>query len=917
MRKFMHALLILSLLSQQLALGADVFTGNVQVGGSMAVGKKTAPDAKAIADFVSTSKVLLPPRMTTAQRDAIVSPPPGGVIHNTDTGKLNSYSGVTSTWGEVGSGAGSGGINYLSANPDAEINTAGWSAYKSDAYAILTQGDLTFTAKTAGTGGNSIRVRILTCGGTCADGAVSVSGNDITIDRDPGASLQAATAAALVNAHVTASTMIHAAVSGTGSNIQAAFAYTNLAGGDAGANATPIYGGKTGNSTYYTTQTTPTTTWTRSTSSPHRGLGSFLLTKDAANRIGEGTRYDFTIDAADKGRPIYLSADYSVASGTFTEGDVTYWIWDRTNNTLVQTAPQKLPVPTGSSSPFNAGFVSASNSTSYSLLLHVASTSASAYTLKFDNFIQSPNSAAISQVSQASLVGTLKWPGTASCQWQKTATSFGNFTADTDCGTAVVTGNASQPGTKVPGVTFATLPAGDYFLVARGFMFDLTADTNACYFRMSDGTSSSVQSAVYASNQSNYASAGLTGRFSYTAAQTNVTFQIQARSDNAANTCGIDASTVSEGGLEFDLYRFPSTQEMAYRPDLYNWTVDASMGGSAANPSLGTGNTAAYAELTSASLDLVNNTTAGPNVLTAQIACASGTASTGLTCSSNESVGIAFNLPIAGSVEACAAFTHELDIGGSATPGGVDAVFQIVETTNTSSAIVQEGKDRLDSYSEMTTAGGNRYLSGNPMRVCGTFNFSSAGQKTLRLEFEQSVSGTVGASIIRADRAAAAGQRDIHWTVRPITQNVPAPVLVGGVRVNARKAAGQTFTSDVDITFGTESEDNLSAFDGTTFTAPRPDTYAAAVMAYTDVNSATTSQWFQCYFQTNIGGVSGENGIDVKYGNGASVEKIAHVIKDFKMNTGDTLKVRCGASVSTTLSASTRTHLNIHSVGPH
>ena len=56
-------------------------------------------DASAILEADSTTKGFLPPRMTTAQRNAISSPSEGLVVYNTDTDNLNFYSG--STWKEA------------------------------------------------------------------------------------------------------------------------------------------------------------------------------------------------------------------------------------------------------------------------------------------------------------------------------------------------------------------------------------------------------------------------------------------------------------------------------------------------------------------------------------------------------------------------------------------------------------------------------------------------------------------------------------------------------------------------------------------------------------------------------------------------------------------------------------------------
>lgn len=49
----------------------------------------TAPDAVALLQMDSVTKGFLPPRMTTAERDAIAAPPDGLLIYNTTTGKFN------------------------------------------------------------------------------------------------------------------------------------------------------------------------------------------------------------------------------------------------------------------------------------------------------------------------------------------------------------------------------------------------------------------------------------------------------------------------------------------------------------------------------------------------------------------------------------------------------------------------------------------------------------------------------------------------------------------------------------------------------------------------------------------------------------------------------------------------------------
>jgi hypothetical protein len=141
----------------------------------------------------------------------------------------------------------------------------------------------------------------------------------------------------------------------------------------------------------------PNVTWTRTTSTPLRGTGSFLFTKDAANRQGQGASYDFTIAEEDKAKPLQIRVPYQIASGTYsggtssTDSDLTCYIYDVTNAVVIQPSGYKLD---GGVSSVNyvltANFQAASNSSSYRLIFHVATTSASAYTVKLDDISVGP-----------------------------------------------------------------------------------------------------------------------------------------------------------------------------------------------------------------------------------------------------------------------------------------------------------------------------------------------------------------------------------------------------------------------------------------------------------------------------------------------------------------------------------------------
>lgn len=130
----------------------------------------------------------------------------------------------------------------------------------------------------------------------------------------------------------------------------------------------------------------PTVTVTRITSGQLRGTGSFRLTKDAANRQGEGVSTDFVIDEHDKNKVLTVKFDYD-SSANFATDDISAWIYDKDNSQLISIAPdEKLKV---GSNTFQGTFLS-SDADDYRLIIHVASTNASSYTMDFDNVSVGP-----------------------------------------------------------------------------------------------------------------------------------------------------------------------------------------------------------------------------------------------------------------------------------------------------------------------------------------------------------------------------------------------------------------------------------------------------------------------------------------------------------------------------------------------
>ncbi len=144
---------------------------------------------------------------------------------------------------------------------------------------------------------------------------------------------------------------------------------------DDGASSSPVDG--TGGS--------PGATFAVSTSSTMRSTSNFLFTHDAANRQGEGFSYLMAIDPSDRGKVLRLSFDYLVASGTYADDGMSVWSYDATNATLIQPAPYLIK-NSSLIERFNCEVQVPSSCASLRVIFHVTTTTATAYTIRFDDF---------------------------------------------------------------------------------------------------------------------------------------------------------------------------------------------------------------------------------------------------------------------------------------------------------------------------------------------------------------------------------------------------------------------------------------------------------------------------------------------------------------------------------------------------
>jgi len=363
-------------------------------------------------------------------------------------------------------------------------------------------------------------------------------------------------------------------------------------------------------------------------------------------------------------------------------------------------------------------------------------------------------------VSQAALVASMYVPNNVSCNQSIASASLAGYGTQAGCPAPVVeySSGIGTPSTADADsaviFTINNLPPGTYVGVMETQAYN-SGTAAALNFGLTDGTTQSGVAALQLA-VNDVGPVVVSGVWTYTSSG-NRTFQLLG-----ANTAGGTNTLATNGALNnthFKLYKYPTAPVETMTFDTIAWRVDANIGG--ANFSLGTSTQASYVEMTDPGMDLVVNT----GSVDTQVACSGTNPSTGTTCAAgDESNGIAFSVPRAGTVLACASFSHYVQT----TNGGV--TFQIVETPNNAQTILQEGKSRLQN----NTADTNDQVSS--LRLCGTFKFDSAGQKTLRVMYEQALSSATNNQVL-ADRDSATGQRDIHWEVYPVDQQVPAPLL--------------------------------------------------------------------------------------------------------------------------------------------
>lgn len=164
---------------------------------------------------------------------------------------------------------------------------------------------------------------------------------------------------------------------------------------------------------------TPNVTLTLNSSSPIAGSRDIILTKDAANRQGQGFAKQITIPSGYQGKTVEITQECK-SSAAYADGDVIMSAYDITNSALVSVIQPTVYAWTGPGSlTFRSMMQIPATSASMRLIWHIATTNASAWTLECDSVrVGLPTVTNVSPVT-----GSVAWTPTGS--WTTNVTYSG------------------------------------------------------------------------------------------------------------------------------------------------------------------------------------------------------------------------------------------------------------------------------------------------------------------------------------------------------------------------------------------------------------------------------------------------------------------------------------------------------------
>jgi hypothetical protein len=346
----------------------------------------------------------------------------------------------------------------------------------------------------------------------------------------------------------------------------------------------------------------------------------------------------------------------------------------------------------------------------------------------------------IGPISQAIFIGSANYATTGNCEWSRTNTALGAYTADADCPAPTIElnpgpGTISTSDADLPQFTVNNLPPGNYLVLMSGGAVIPGATVDMCH-AINDGTttapavcqvvSTTVSGPLFVSGHFNYTTAG------------SRTFALYTSSSSSTSAL---RNRAAQQSLSFKLYRYPNSFEQAYNPSLvpFLWRGKHANGCSMFWTST-SGHTIASGDASSCSLSDMVNVNAGTVTATMNGAL-------------SITPGIVFNAPRAG------VYDIKSDIQSNPS-SNISWSYRMMNGANILHEVINES----------TTTGVTM-----TDHLFGRVTINSVG----RVQID--IYGRVSSSTVTAEVQSPSSDSPVYWTVTEVTQTMPMPLLVNSV----------------------------------------------------------------------------------------------------------------------------------------
>lgn len=433
-----------------------------------------------------------------------------------------------------------------------------------------------------------------------------------------------------------------------------------------------------------------------------------------------------TIEKGFIGKKCTADIEYKWPSGV--AGDLSFQVVDQVPNILATVV---LEPTTGSNTRKAFLAFDCPSVATDQLRVRLLSNVANPALIVVDNAFVGVNKST-TNVSQARFFGGAEQTGggSASCFFTEGTssgeTNFVSLNTGSGCNAWTVEGGVTAVGTNDHRIVVNNLPAGRHQVIITGPIWQSGAGT--CSFQLYDGTTGWQPQLI--EGAANTQHPVLSFHPTYVSAGTR-TFEVRA-ADNFGGSCGF-RNEISGRVLSWKVYSFPANGAEALNLETtgQSWSGyhDSTCGWARGN--------VAYGDLsTDASCALVERTNSGFGTVTTQ----AGTLP-----------GIVFNAPGAAKYWVCANATSDQGTAGE------QYFLRLYDGTNTISET--NFQDVLGSTGQLRPTS----------MICGIYNATSAGTKTISIQAKSSAGGTI--------TVQGLGGNAIEWSIIRMDQAFPAPVF--------------------------------------------------------------------------------------------------------------------------------------------